>query len=225
MIFESLFSSSAGNLYRVISNDGSQLIIDPGVTWKKLIKALDFKLSNVVGCIVSHKHQDHCKSADEMRIQGIEVYDSCIQFEHLKLKPFDVFPFPVLHDVPNSGFIIKADNESLFFAVDCANIVYRFGLPFTYIAIGCSYDIDILKERERNKTINRHLAERLLTAHMEKGNVLKYLTEKCNLSKCKAVYLIHMSRDNIEREKIRLDIQHKIYKLTGQTIPVIAAKL
>ena len=226
MKFESLYSSSAGNLYRVIADTGEQLIIDPGVTWNKLIRAIDFKLNNIIGCLVSHRHKDHSRSQDEMLINGIVVFSelSEVSFEHIKLKPFDIFPFPVKHDVPNTGFIIKADKESLFFAVDCSNIEYEFGLPFTYIAIGCSYDIEVLKKREREKTINRYLAERLLKAHMEKGKVIKYITEKCNLSQCKAIYLIHMSRDNIERENTRLKVQLEINKRTGRAIPVYAAK-
>lgn len=224
MKFESLYSSSAGNLYRVTADTEEQLIIDPGVTWKKFLKALDFKLDRIVGCLVSHRHNDHCKSMERIILQGIEIYIEHEYLRNYKINPFSVFPFPVMHDVPNSGFIIKQGNESLFFAVDCSNIEYEFGLPFTYIAIGCSYDIEVLKKRQREKKINRHLAERLLKAHMSKSNVIKYLTEKCDLSRCKAIYLIHMSRDNIERENTRLKVQLEINKRTGRAIPVYAVK-
>lgn len=224
MKFESLYSSSNGNLYRVTADTGEQLIIDPGVTWKKLLKALDFRLNMIVGCLITHEHKDHSFLSFMIAQQGIKVLDDLLVCKENYIQPFNIIPFPVKHDVPNFGYIIKQFSENLFFAVDCSNIEYYSDIPYTYIAIGCSYDIEVLKERQRENKINRYLAERLLKAHMSSSNVIKYLTEKCNLSKCKAIYLIHMSRDNIERENTRLKVQLEINKRTGRAIPVYAAK-
>lgn len=49
-------SGSKGNFYEVIANNGSRLIIDPGITWIKLQKALKYNLKSISGCLISHEH-------------------------------------------------------------------------------------------------------------------------------------------------------------------------
>jgi len=56
MIFKQHYSSSGGNLYEVVANNGKRLILDPGVTWAKLQKALNYNLRGVLGALISHEH-------------------------------------------------------------------------------------------------------------------------------------------------------------------------
>lgn len=49
-------SSSKGNLYEVTANNGERLLIDPGLQWKQIQKALDYDLSNIVGACITHEH-------------------------------------------------------------------------------------------------------------------------------------------------------------------------
>lgn len=55
MILKCLGSSSKGNCYLLIG-DSETLIIEAGIKFKEVKKALDFDLSNVVGCCISHEH-------------------------------------------------------------------------------------------------------------------------------------------------------------------------
>lgn len=48
-------SSSRGNSYVLKSNTGS-LLIDCGVPFKQIQKAVDFNMSNIQGCLVTHEH-------------------------------------------------------------------------------------------------------------------------------------------------------------------------
>jgi len=59
MRFITLGSSSAGNGYLLRASNGETLIIEAGVKLSEVKKALDFDMSKIVGCIVSHQHKDH----------------------------------------------------------------------------------------------------------------------------------------------------------------------
>ena len=48
-------SSSSGNAY-ILDCGSEQLILELGVSWKEILKALNFDLSKVVGVCVSHSH-------------------------------------------------------------------------------------------------------------------------------------------------------------------------
>ena len=56
-----LASGSRGNCYRV--NDGSTpLLLEAGIQLKEIQKQLNFRVSELAGCIISHEHKDHSKS-------------------------------------------------------------------------------------------------------------------------------------------------------------------
>ena len=66
-------TGSKGNAY-VLENEHEALLIEAGVNIKEIKQALDFDYSKVVGCIVTHEHLDHCKSANDLMRLGIDVY-------------------------------------------------------------------------------------------------------------------------------------------------------
>lgn len=55
-----LGSSSAGNCY-VLDNGNEALILEAGVAFAKVKKALGFNLRKVAGCLITHQHNDHAK--------------------------------------------------------------------------------------------------------------------------------------------------------------------
>jgi phosphoribosyl 1,2-cyclic phosphodiesterase len=57
-----LGSSSKGNCY-LLEYKNKVLILDAGVKFKEVQKALNFKLDKVVGVLVTHEHMDHLKYA------------------------------------------------------------------------------------------------------------------------------------------------------------------
>ena len=215
MKFKQHYSGSSGNFYEIIANNGKRLLIDPGVSWKKIQKALKHDLSNIIACVVSHDHGDHSKAIKDVMKAGIDVYasagtlDACgflnehratitIENDLIRLDTFQVFSFGVNHDAEEPlGFVVRADNEFMLFATDTSHITHRFKFPFKIIAIECSYDKDVLQERVDNGSINESLAKRLLTSHMEKSETKRYLKEFCNLSQCTELHLLHLSSSNI----------------------------
>ena len=54
-IFKVISSNSSGNGY-ILECDGKYLLIELGVSCKKIMELIDYKLEDVVGVIVSHSH-------------------------------------------------------------------------------------------------------------------------------------------------------------------------
>ena len=50
-----LGSGSSGNAY-ILECENESLLIECGISWDKILKGLNYKLSNVVGVCVSHAH-------------------------------------------------------------------------------------------------------------------------------------------------------------------------
>ena len=237
MNFLNHYSSSSGNLYSVTAENGKRLLIDPGVPWAWLEKAIKYNLSGIVGCLISHEHKDHSKSADDLIINGIPIYGSfgtLIAIEeslplarhvngiraYVKVKigeTFEILPFPVFHDAAEPlGFIVHEvdTDEDLLFAVDTSLIKARFDLPFTIIALSCNYDKEMVKTRVDQGEINEEVAKRLWSSHMEWRNTLSYLTDLCNLTKCREIHLLHMSGHNIDKNAVRKNIEDTTFVKT-----------
>jgi phosphoribosyl 1,2-cyclic phosphodiesterase len=228
MRFNSHYSSSKSNLYTVESAGGERLLIECGCTPKQLQKAIDYQLNNIIGCLLTHEHRDHSKSAEWLLDNGIDVYMSkgtmqalglihrrihIIEDKHpVMVSPYEVFPFNVEHDAAEPlGFIVKEDAEALFFVTDTSHIKQRFGCQFSVIAICCNYDGKWLKDQVEAGKINETYAKRLLTSHMEKKVTKSYIKDCCNLDKCTEIHLLHMSGTNIDKEKIRAEIENELF--------------
>ncbi len=239
MQFKQYYSGSSGNLYTVTANNGKRLLIECGVTFNKILKALEYDLKGIEACFVTHGHKDHCKAIRDVLIAGIDVYSSESTFtpnqtkyerrthiikpkDLIRLDTFEVLTFKTHHDCEGSlGFIVRADNEFLLFATDTSHISQRVKYKFAIIAIECSYDKEILEDRlysseedlkARGLTkINESLAKRLLTSHMEKQNCINYLANFCDLSKCRQIHLLHMSSDNVDKEQTRKEIEERFF--------------
>lgn len=217
MIFKQHASSSQGNLYE-IQSQGRRLMVESGLAWKLTQAYLNFDLSNIDGWLVSHEHADHSKCSIEVVKAGINLYASEGTLEAIKLNghrntqiltsevithfgEWSVYPFKAKHDCEEPQcFVIINGGEQILFAVDIYNIKQKFTNKFNIIAIECSYDKDILSERVKSGEANETYAKRLLTSHMEKQACFKYL-KKCDLSNCREIHLLHMSKANINKEE------------------------
>jgi len=225
--FRQLYSGSSGNLYEVVAENGKRLIIDPGVTWKKLIKALDYKLDNIEGCFVTHEHKDHSRAVCECWAAGLEICSTAETFEGMdidshrinilkdkdliRFPSFEAYAFAIEHDVPTLGFIIreKSSSEYLLFAIDTKTIVQKFPYPFSIIALECAYDAAELTKRVEAGEVNETYARRLLTSHMERQITHKYLRECVNREKLRELHLLHLSSGNIDKRALAKEFQEE----------------
>ena len=204
MKFEALASSSAGNAY-IVSDKDTRILLECGVSHKKLQKLSGFSLSEFHACLVSHEHKDHAKSVEELISRGMPVYMSpgtaealeteavtlIEAMEQFNVGSFDIVPFTTFHDSKEPlGFLIKSrtDGDVLAFATDTVNLRYKFP-GMNILAIEANYDKNILERCERMPEKVRY---RIANAHMEIDTLCDYL-RSLDLSECREIHLLHLS--------------------------------
>lgn len=228
-------SCSEGNCYLLTSSEGSTLILEAGVRFSEIKKALGFDLKNVVGCLVSHRHNDHARCVVWLVKSGIPVYstidvfnakhlvDNC--FAHV-LQPmrkeqlqggFSVTALSAFHDVPCLAFIVEhKEMGKLLFATDTFKLPYKV-TGLNHLMIECNYQDDVLEWNEEQGRVPLSLRDRLMLTHMEKKTTEKVV--KINLSeRLQDITLIHLSADNSNAEHLQKDIS----AVSG--LPVYVAK-
>lgn len=55
MLLKCLGSSSCGNCY-LLKAENETLIVECGIKFKEIQKAMNFNISHIVGCLVTHEH-------------------------------------------------------------------------------------------------------------------------------------------------------------------------
>lgn len=70
-----LNSGSAGNCY-ILDNGTDALVIEAGVRFNEVKQAIDFDISRIDGCLISHEHMDHSAHAIAFMDARIKVYGS-----------------------------------------------------------------------------------------------------------------------------------------------------
>ena len=126
MILKTISTGSSGNCYLLVADSGETLILDAGVPVKDIKKGLNWNLRGVAGCIVSHVHKDHSRSAKELRGMGIKAFTPYQSLDDIEADEkvmlaeamgcFRVTAFQVPHNgTRNCGFLISADNQKLLY--------------------------------------------------------------------------------------------------------------
>lgn len=223
-----LGSSSSGNCY-LLYNKTECLIIEAGIKLKEVKKALNFDISKVVGCIVSHEHLDHSKYTEEYLNAAIPVYTSqgtingikfkgsrratvCEHGKQFKVGGFTIMPFDIQHDCNQPfGFIIyHSEAGKILFLTDTFYSEYTFkGL--NHLLIEANYCNHILEENIKSGKVHGAIRNRLLTSHMSLATC-KELLKSNDLSKTANIVLIHLSSQNSNAKQFKGEIQ----ELTGK---------
>jgi phosphoribosyl 1,2-cyclic phosphodiesterase len=222
-----LGSSSKGNSY-ILDNGKEVLVIEAGVRFSEVKKALDFKIDNIVGCFVSHEHSDHAGYANEFMKYVIDVY--CSRGTQVKMNPyhrlrttyagrmlyigdFKVLPFDVEHDAAEpQGFIINhPETGNILFLTDSYYSQYKFK-NLNQIILEVNYDEDILNQRTN---LHQSIKNRITTSHLSLQTAKELLLAN-DLSQVNNIVLIHLSDGNSNADYFKSEIE----KLTGKTVTI-----
>ncbi len=223
-----LGSSSAGNSY-ILDNGKEALLIEAGISFKNIKKALDFNLRKVVGCLITHQHNDHAKYIKTIVDSGIntlalpEVWAAkgvtgsrSVSIEVGKayvLGNFKVIPFEAAHDVPCVGYLINhPETGSILFLTDSYMCEYRFN-NLKHILIECNYSDQQLMKAIQDGRTQPFQRERLLTSHLE-FHTCKEVLKANDLTNVEEVVLIHLSENNADEQYFVNEIQ----KMTGKAV-------
>lgn len=137
--------SQAGNCYALAADNGEILLLDFGCDHKKILRGIDYKISDVKAALLTHAHGDHSKSYKWLLENSISIYTNDETADHFdvisgekmigaperipfKVGNFTLIPFYVPHDTcpnfaylishPESGYILYATDMSRIAQVD-----------------------------------------------------------------------------------------------------------
>lgn len=226
-----LGSSSAGNAYR-ITDGHTPLLLEAGFPYKQLQRALNFRLQDIDGCLITHEHLDHSKAAPDLMRAGINIYCSqgtadARQLAGHRLKiikalqpvtigTWSILPFDIQHDVEEPlGFLLtNTAGDKLVFLTDTYYCRYRF-VGLTHIMVECNYSLDIVNQRLAAGQLHPAQKKRLLRSHFGLEHVKGFLKAN-DISKVEEIWLLHLSDGNSDAERFKREIQ----EITGKMVMV-----
>lgn len=227
-----LGSSSKGNCY-IFENDNEALILECGVRFDKVKQALNFNLSKVVGCLMTHEHGDHAKFQIDFTKAGIDVYAShgtivavgadgnhrtktVVPFKIYEIGSFKVMPFDVKHDAAEPlGFLINhPETGNVLFLTDTYYVPYTFK-NLHNIIVEANYSTAIIERKRSTGSLHNFLADRIIKSHMSLETCIELLKSN-NLSKVNNIILIHLSDGNSDA----LHFKNEVEKVTGKNVQV-----
>ena len=229
-----LGSSSAGNAYLLTATDGERLLIECGVKHTDLLRAMDFDLASLSGCLLSHEHGDHAREVRWVTSRRIPLYCSHGTAEALgisgdpMLRPltskrtvqvgsFSILPFSVQHDAREPlGYLVEhREMGRLAFITD--SYLLSFRLPkVTHWMIECNYSQGLIEERLASGALHPAQYKRTLKSHMSLDACRTTLLRH-DLRQARQIILLHLSDGNAD-EALCL---RTIHDATG--IPTVVA--
>lgn len=228
-------SNSAGNSY-ILEGKTQSLVIEAGLPLKEIKQSLQFDLSSVAGCIITHCHGDHGKYAAQFIAAGIDVCSSVGTLDTIKspgahrmrvmnalikyeVGEFIIMPFVIEHDAPGPfGYLIKHDECGLvLFVTDTCYLKHKFpGL--NQIIIECNYSQEIVDQRLSDGDTIELVRNRVITSHMS-FETCKDVMRANDLTAVNNIVLIHLSDGNSDSKLF----QSEISNLTGKTVSIAKA--
>ncbi|MEO8824095.1 MAG: MBL fold metallo-hydrolase [Ginsengibacter sp.] len=223
-------SNSSGNAYILQPDEGKSLLIECGVQFDKIQKALNFNLKNVAACLVTHEHGDHAKSIKEVMAKGINViashgtHEECgtlgnhrasiissgetVYVDKYKIKAFDT-----KHDVKEPlGFLINhPESGNILFLTDSYYCEYTFK-NLNNIIVEANYCQTILDRRLVTGTSPKFLRDRVIESHMSL-QTCKELLQANDLSQVNNIVLIHLSDGNSDVKRFKKEVEEATGKM------------
>lgn len=229
-----LASGSTGNAYRV-SDGQTPLLLEAGIPIKAIKQGLNYRLSELKACLISHSHKDHSKAVGDVLKAGIDVYMSTPTADALgatghrvrilepraqvQIGSWAVLPFETQHDCPGSmGFLLASGDQKLAYITDSYYVRWRFN-GLTHVMVEANYADDILSANVAAGVVPKALKDRLLQSHFSLEHVKDFLRAN-DLSRLEEVWLLHLSDQNSDAERFKREIQ----ALTGKPIYVAGAR-
>lgn len=229
MKIDCLGSGSSGNCYILEFNSGDIIILDAGVPFKDIKKALGYRRTKVKGVFITHEHGDHTRAVKDMIEDGMYLFmsEGTAGMLGIQSKPrvktltagkkeiiedyIHVMPLDAVHNAEQPFMYTVTDkrtDESLAFITDSSYVNYSFN-KFNYLLFECNYISDIAKS-QRSRGIYSHSEN-----HMSLSSCVKLL-EASDLSKCVIIILLHLSENNSDEK----EMLETIKKVTGKKVDI-----
>lgn len=210
MLLKTIATGSSGNCHALIADTGEILLLDLGENEKKIKKGIGWKISDVVGAIVTHKHADHSKSVNEFERMGVPVlkpYENESDIGLKNISGFRVQAFDLTTiggrwthtdadgtDCPIYGFLIThKEMGRMLYITDCKVIKWKFK-SINHILLGVNYDKDMIYPDNEGKK------NHIFGGHMEIETACEFVKAN-NSNSLHNVIMCHLSADNADSDK------------------------
>lgn len=218
--------SQQGNCYALYDNDRKILLLDLGLSAKVIKKAIDFRISDVVGAVVSHGHGDHAKAVKDFENMGIPVFAPYKSLEpmsfkdgsQVKVQAFDLTDKngKFMHtnndgsECPCYGFLIEhEDMGKMLYITDTELVKWRFS-GINHILISCNYQKKYISDSAKRNHV--------LRGHMELETVKDFIKENKS-NDLRTVTLCHLSGDSANPEECLSEVQN----VAGEGVKCVCA--
>jgi len=215
----SLFSSSKGNCTYVCS-DNTKILIDIGVSTKRLVESLNAKQINpeeIQGILITHEHSDHIKGIKVFsKRYNVPVFASKNTWPTLvsldikndlkndfepnikfTIGDIDVLPFSIPHDaIDPCGFNLMCKKEKVTIATDIGHITPSLLASFENsqtILLESNHDINMLRAGKYPYLLKQRIIGNYgHLSNITSAETVEYLIKKGT----KKFILAHLSEDN-----------------------------
>lgn len=209
MILKTIATGSSGNCHALITDTGEILLLDLGENEKKIKKGIGWKISDVVGAIVTHKHADHSKSVNDFERMGIPVFKPyentetfVKKYSGFKIQAFDLTTIDGRWTHTDAdgepcacyGFLIEhKEMGRMIYITDTAIVKWRFK-NINHILLGVNYDKDMIHPDNEGKK------NHIFGGHLEIGTACEFVKAN-NSDSLQNVIMCHLSADNADSDK------------------------
>lgn len=219
--FCSLYSGSSGNSF-FIQSDNSNILVDAGVSCKKIVDALasiNIGIENIDAILVTHEHIDHTQSIGTiskkydipvfankktwlaMPAQKEKILEKNTYYfknnEEFKFKDLKIFPFSIPHDAANPcGFNIYNQDTKISIATDIGhmdNSVLDNLKNSKFILLESNYEPEVLKCSPYPYRLKERIASPIgHLSNIDAGKTINFLANHG----LENVMLGHLSKEN-----------------------------
>lgn len=240
-------TSSKGNCSVIENGDNHLLIIDAGLPYKKVDKEIGYRLHESDALLISHSHGDHTSHINDFLSVNINTFlgaetasalDLGRYTRHIRhiavnkqisVDGFEIVPLEMCHTNSDGtpcecfGFLIldKSTSEKMLWVSDTQYIKNKFP-PLEYYCIECNFfeSGDYFDDIEY---IEKTVEMRRVQSHMSFESAVKFMSMQ-DLSKCKEIWLLHMSSRLTEKERksTQAKFKRQISKISnGRKIKIV----
>lgn len=202
-----LASGSSANCYILTAGD-DRLVLECGVKVEVLLESLEYNVHNI-NVLSSHAHSDHSKYIPQYQ-KFFTVYSNADVADKyagvVSLQPrkrysignFKVMPLEVPHgECPNFAYVVDFADTRLVFATDLTKFPYTIA-NVDVLMLECNF----CQERVLQNLMNGEDVVSAYDTHLELEDCVEAV-ERLGDQRLRKVILIHLSRQNADREQIK----------------------
>ena len=228
MIFRCAGSGSDGNCYSLTDSKGKTLLIEAGLPYKKIEKFLDYNITNLEGCIVTHQHLDHVMSAPKLHQKGtktfrpfeLDVQERVVKYGDYRIKAFELMNSErkSLHTNGDGtecqifGFyIFHPEMGQMVYLTDCEYCPYVFRkTKIEHFLLGVNYQEEYAPMDDAKKA-------HVLSGHMSERTAIEFL-KASQTNALQTVILGHLSEESCKPDELLANVKKAV--VTGAEVHI-----